>query len=64
MSYLYRIGKGSTRRVMHLARYGALGDISGPLCGKKLDLDTAINVPHDTPICKDCYRIWKKANNL
>ena len=56
--YLYRRGKGASRRVMHLAKYTQRGEIAGAVCGTRIRLDTSINVPLARPICKKCRAMY------
>jgi len=58
MRYLYRRGKGASRRVMHLTPYDPYtGEPTMyPICGRTngIQLDTTINVPLGRPLCKRC----------
>ena len=60
MRYLYRRGRGARFRVMHLCGYDwRTGEPTMiPLCGRRyLGLNTTINVPLGSRVCKDCARI-------
>ncbi len=39
-AFLYRRGKGVKRRVAHLAMYNRHGEIVGPWCQRRVNLDT------------------------
>lgn len=58
MRYLYRRGRGSSKRVMHLTPFDP---ITGrptmlPLCGKGAGYDTTVNLPLGRPLCKWCAK--------
>lgn len=56
MRYLYARGRGAQRRVMHLARFDAFGNITmAPICGRRTAaFDTTCNVTLGRPLCKRC----------
>lgn len=54
-TFLLRRGKGSLRRVAHLAHFDPHGEIDQSWCGRS-DFDLSSNVPWGQPICKNCLR--------
>ncbi len=61
--YLYKRGKGSKNRVVHLAEYDRLGKITGALCNTSLQLNTSCNMPLGQPVCKKCLAEYKKVKS-
>lgn len=55
-AFLYRRGKGVKRRVAHLAMYNRHGEIVGPWCQRRVNLDTSCNLPLGLRICKLCRK--------
>jgi hypothetical protein len=53
--YAFQRGPGAKRRVMHLAKFDAHGNIIGCWCGFPR-INTTINVPLKRPVCKVCKR--------
>jgi hypothetical protein len=61
VTYAYRRGPGSGKRVMHIALHDPLTGqpTTRTLCERGgLRLNTTINVPLGRPICKWCLRVW------
>ena len=59
--YLYRSGKGVNRRVMHIAEFNKLGEMTGQaLCGIDYQFNVSINAPFGLGrlVCRNC----RKAN--
>lgn len=56
MRFLYKRGKGASRRVMHLCGYDPhTGQPTmRPICGQRLAFDTTCNLPLGQPRCKRC----------
>lgn len=61
MTYLYRRGPGSKRRVMHITSFNHMtGEPTFlPLCGTSGPYNTAINVRLGLPVCKRCAVLWE-----
>lgn len=60
MRYLYRRGQGAKRRVVHLAAFNYLGELTmEPICGRANGqrFDTTSNVPWGQPLCKRCRAV-------
>lgn len=59
MRYLYRRGKGARRRVMHIARFSATGEmLMQALCGSRYPFNASINAPFalGQPTCRRCEK--------
>ena len=55
-AFLYRRGKGVKRRVAHLPMYNRYGEIVGPLCQRRVNLDMSCNLLLVRRICKLCRK--------
>lgn len=54
--YLYRRGKGADRRVVHLAMFNSHGEVVGPWCQRRVNLNTSCNLPLGLRVCKLCLK--------
>ena len=63
MRYMFKTGKGVNRRVMHIAQFDGVGNMTGEaLCRIKYFFDRTINAPFGLgrPVCKNCKRALQK----
>lgn len=63
MTYLLKRGRGSLRRVVHLASFDQFGEPTmQPICGHSngLVFDTTSNVPWGLPLCLRCRGAAKR----
>lgn len=58
MRFIYRRGKGSKRRVMHIERFTPTGENTmEALCGIAYAFNTSINISGGRRICKNCNKV-------
>jgi hypothetical protein len=60
VTFVLRRGPGALRRSAHIAKFNQLGDITGALCGRPVNMSS--NVPWGQPRCKDCLRLMVKVS--